>query len=865
MRFFCSLILMLVLLPTAVLAQDQNESEQPAQQRFSAEALIKEATLEFKNEQFQSAYQKARLARTISQRRGAKAREAKATNWMALSAMSLGRVTEAIPLFKQASALMRRAGSTEINRRIQINALERAGRLSRLIGNYEDALWCLEQTLELLRQTNNRVGTAMTLSNISAVYADTGDFAKATQTLDEALTLARNLRDKVLEKQILLRRLVVEKGRDNLPTARDFGEQALAIQLPPLSESATKKALLALIELHYQLGQVYAQLNQHEKALALYQQAMQRSRNVHIPQVLAFVYGEMAWSQLKTNAAADAIATAEQAFAALKQGGGNKHFASRIFYIRAEAHRALGQNAQALQSYRAAITALEEARALSIPTEISRAGIVASRHNVFADAIDFLLSQDNTAEALEIAETYHARAFLDVLAETGIKAEQPLNPAQKEEEENCFANIVNIQKELWQADLTPEIEQRLNTKLGDAERALESFQAKIRRATPRYASAHAPPLLKANALTENFLDNNTALIEFVVGEKKSFAWIIHRGTINAVTLPDGKIIENLVSQYRESFNGKINALTAQQAIVKQKSQAQILYQTIFQPLESHLATAKKIVIVPDGALAYLPFETLAANTTAPYLLEKFALSYAPSASALAALRTIKSEAKTSATGIIAFGDPFYGNNENQTATVRSNNFDLKQLPYTRTEVNAIAALFPVAERRVLLGANALEENVKAEPLHNFRYVHFAAHSSVDEENPARSGIVLSMQPDSKEDGVLQMSEVMRLKLNADLVTLSACRTALGKLLHGEGMIGLTRAFLYAGANSVVVSYWNVDDIATASLMKEFYQHLQNGTPKDEALRQAKLSLLNSDKRAWRHPYYWAAFVLIGEN
>lgn len=256
--------------------------------------------------------------------------------------------------------------------------------------------------------------------------------------------------------------------------------------------------------------------------------------------------------------------------------------------------------------------------------------------------------------------------------------------------------------------------------------------------------------------------------------------------------------------------------------------------------------------------------------TPTYLLERFAISYAPSASALAALQTIKPTRTIESKGFIAFGDPVYAKTGATNLDAHLNeaavrNFDLKQLPYTRTEVNEIAALFPPSERRVFLGLDAQEQTVKAASLQQYRYVHFAAHSHVDEEQPARSGIILSMLTDSKEDGMLQMSEVMRLKLQADLVTLSACRTGLGKLLNGEGIIGLTRAFFYAGADSVAVSLWNVNDIATAALMKSFYQSLQQGKAKDEALREAKLELLKGPQRAWRHPYYWAAFVLVGEH
>jgi CHAT domain-containing protein len=229
--------------------------------------------------------------------------------------------------------------------------------------------------------------------------------------------------------------------------------------------------------------------------------------------------------------------------------------------------------------------------------------------------------------------------------------------------------------------------------------------------------------------------------------------------------------------------------------------------------------------------------------------------------------------------LIAFGDPVYdreGADAGERSAARTTKsevlrlyaergFEFNRLPYTREEVTGIGALFPAAKRQVYLGAAAGEQAVKAENLGQYRYVHFAAHGYIDEEKPTRSGIVLSLYNDAREDGVLQMSEVMGLRLNADLVTLSACRTGLGKLVKGEGIIGLTRSFFHAGARSVVVSLWNVNDLATSELMKAFYQNLNRGLAKDEALRQAKLTLMKGGQRAWRHPYYWASFVLVGER
>jgi CHAT domain-containing protein len=192
-------------------------------------------------------------------------------------------------------------------------------------------------------------------------------------------------------------------------------------------------------------------------------------------------------------------------------------------------------------------------------------------------------------------------------------------------------------------------------------------------------------------------------------------------------------------------------------------------------------------------------------------------------------------------------------------------FSVARLPYTRDEVVAISRLFPISQQHVYLGDDAREETVKAEKLDNFRYIHFASHGFIDEAKPGRSGILLSRAPQSSEDGVLQMGEIMRLKMNADLVTLSACSTGLGKLVSGEGILGLTRAFFYSGARNVTVSLWNVNDSATAALMQAYYENLKRGLPKSASLRNAKLVLSRGKNVTWSQPYFWAAFVLVGEG
>ncbi|MBS1790176.1 MAG: CHAT domain-containing protein [Acidobacteria bacterium] len=864
------LIFVCLSLPNSARMQTRRRAISPANrqripsQSAELESLLKTIVRQLQIKHFPLAYQTAAKALSLSQQLGDKARQARATNLLAIAAFHTGHTNEAVRLFKLASLNADEAGINQL----QTSALMRAGSLLLMSGRYADALFCYQQNLQTFRRRQDPAGEARTLGQLGAVFAETGDFAQAKTNLEQALSLAQTAGDRETEAAVLRRLVAVEKERGNYQEALHYGQMA-----QPLVAKVPRT--FAHAELLYHLATVYAALNQQTKAIELFEKALAVVRPLKLPLPEALVLGDYAATQLKSGNASAARKMARQAIAMLQRSGGNKHLESSYHATLAEAYRALGQPDEALNSYRAALADIEAARVLSIPTEISRAGIVASRHQVFAGAISLLLSQSRNEEAFDVAESYHARAFLDVLAEVGLETDEELTLEQQEREDELFEQISTIQRQLWESDLAPEQETQLKQELAEAESALQLYRLKLRGADPRYTGVQAPPPITFARASTELPEKETALIEFVLGEERSFAWVLQSGKLAAIPLPSRRELEALVNAFRATISAKVNSATAPQAIAKLKIQSQPLYDKLFQPLESHLLGTRNLIIVPDGVLAYLPFESLIGNSKrgAPgFLLERFAISYAPSASALAALRTIKSNAPQT-DGFIAFGDPVYSKLESQSVDpveIRERKFDFQQLPYTRTEVNEIASLFPANERRVLLGAEADEARVKTEPLGKFRYVHFATHALVDEEYPARSAIMLSVPSadgtsNRTEDGALQMAEIMRLKLNADLVTLSACRTGLGRLLYGEGIIGLTRAFLYAGADSVVVSLWNVNDIATASLMKSFYKHLNQGLSKDDALRQAKLELLRSPQAAWRHPYYWAPFVLVGES
>jgi CHAT domain-containing protein len=256
----------------------------------------------------------------------------------------------------------------------------------------------------------------------------------------------------------------------------------------------------------------------------------------------------------------------------------------------------------------------------------------------------------------------------------------------------------------------------------------------------------------------------------------------------------------------------------------------------------------------------------------PYLIRQFAISYAPSASLLAELRN--ETRQTAPRSFIGFGDPVYQARAQDVivSTLRSATADrlnFQPLPYSRSEIDGIAQLFPKDDRELFFGEAATEENVKSpDRLSAYRLIHFSTHGYVNEERPRFSGLVLSLPASAastragkqSEDGLLAAYEIFNLKLKADLVVLSACETGLGKEIKGEGLMSLTRAFMYAGAPSVMVSLWNVNDETAADLMIRFYRHLQSGKTKSEALRQAQLETIRDNG----FPFFWAPFVLIGK-
>lgn len=916
----------------------QQPPQQPAQQPSAApapaqaqpapspdlaaqeDALIKKVNEEINVKgQFKEAEETAKQALELSQKMGDQKRVLVAMLYLGSAYYGQGRRPEALEVFQNAIVLARHTG----NQKGLSRALNNTAGVLGETGHYEESIGYLYQCLDVARALGDEPMQFTATLNVGHLYIRLGDPDKAEAPLLESLRIARGLKhsdlvsnpSKVATEMALRVLAEMEIARERFQPALNYLDQ--------VRESHPDNAQ-AQIELLNGFAVVHQRLREYQKAAQVLQEAMpiaEKADSAYYPQLVANL-GEALESLGQLN---EALASENRALAILRKTGGNPDDEWQIERRIGHIDRTLAKREEALAHYQNSIHTIELLRATALNTEGGLASFSARSQTVYGETADLLYEIHREPEALEMAERGRARAFLDMLAFSRTGLAEDLTPEQRKHEDAILTHISSVQKNLWKENIPPDEEKKLKAELTSAENDLEAFHVELRQSNPRYAGVQYPEPINVGLIQKNLLDSHTVLLEFLLGEKRSLVWVVSKQKLSVGVLPPRKEIEDEVVAYRKALTEKTSALTLQSSLSEIQRQGKNLYSALLQPVLNAIPPSSTLLIVPDGNLGYLPFESLVVgNRPAPsgevqplYLLDKFSIAYAPSASALAAVREASNGTAEQPKMLLAFGDPIaqtqrtVAKNAPANSATRSaetepapssataassatpvsassaadspatlvslsapdtvsaeyaeRGFSLTRLPFTRDEVLGISSLYPASQRQIYLGDDAREETVKSEKLDAYRYIHFASHGFIDESHPERSGILFSRAPNSSEDGVLQMGEIMRLKLNADLVTLSACSTGLGKLVNGEGVLGLTRAFFYAGARNVAVSLWNVNDSATATLMKSFYGNLNRGLPKSAALRQAKLSLLRGKNATWSQPYFWAPFILVGEG
>ena len=567
------------------------------------------------------------------------------------------------------------------------------------------------------------------------------------------------------------------------------------------------------------------------------------------------------------------------------------------FQILANVLRRMGRLEQAARYADLSIESLE-ARIAKLGGSQEEKGKFRGRNgDIYRDALRLQLELGRPREAFHLLERFRAQAFLALLAERDLAFAGDLPPELDQERRQLAVSY--DRNELRLAALDPEKDRKaieaLQREQVQLRRRRGEIAGEMRRTAPRLAALQHPQALTLEQVREA-LDPGTVMLSYSAGKEQTHLFIVTPGyELHVEILEIGRqALEKDVDRFRQLIDQTRAGSTLGAQGLDWFSRR--LYHLLVEPAEKWIAAGERIVLVPDGPLHLLPFAALT-RKDGRHLVEWKPLSTVLSGTVFAELKKQRRDARDAATAAepsswqwVAFGDPWFpprlargrpediGGPRLRSVSTRTQ-LPWKRLPQSRREIEEIAVLFPPGRRQTYLDREASEERAKAVG-RDARIVHFATHAFVDDRSPFDSGLVLSIPEElaeGRDNGLLQVWEIFEsVRLDADLVVLSACETGIGEIRGGEGIIGLTRAFQYAGARSVLASLWQVEDEATAELMQRFYRHLRSGKAKDEALRAAQLELIRSplrvpDGRGGRTernaaaPYFWAALQLVGDD
>jgi len=720
------------------------------------------------------------------------------------------------------------------------------------MGEERLALQHLEDAMKLFEDNGKLWGAAEVRLQLGRVYHSTGDDKKAIEYLNGAVASFRSLRMPVLESNTLRELGLVYDSVGDKDRALESYKSALPLRRA--SEDQREAAYLLCY-----IGHVYEELKDTTRSLQYYRDALQLSQRSADPVAEALIHNNLA-----------------------------HHY------------RNLSNLAGAKREVEAALGIIESQRTNVVSHDL-RTSYFATVRSTYEFYIDILMqmhkqnpSSEFDKEAFAVSEKARARSFLELLNEARAQGRDGIDPALLEKERELSESIntkAQLQVQLLM-DKRSEESNQICKELDDLVAELAQTRDKIRSANPR--AVNVPELLTLDEVQRRLLDDDTVLLEYVLGDERSYVWVATRASLLSFELAPRKEIETSARKLHELIVSRqmivgepVSTRTERQtnADAQIPSQADLLSKLILGPLAGKLEK-KRLLVVPDGALQYVPFQMLTTPETGGYLLQRYEIVNLPSASTLALLQSVAANRKPAVKSVAVLADPVFEADDPRVASNQKNNkrprsndvylamrdagisLDGVQIPRllaSGAEADGIIAAAPGYTGFKAVGFDANREFVLGSQLANYRIIHFATHGLINSERPELSGIVLSLFDNEghPQNGFLRLHDIYNLHLPADLVVLSACSTGLGKDVRGEGLIGLTRGFMYAGASGVIASLWKVEDDATAELMKHFYEALfQQGMSPAAALRHAQLTL--SQNKRWQSPYYWAGFVIQGQ-
>ncbi len=825
----------------------------------------------------------------------------------------MGREDEAIEIYRLAASTFRTLGLGDEEAAI----VNRISRVLRDSGRFQEAQAGYQRSLNAYRESGNRYGQAMVLNNMALLFKLAGETQKALDLYGRALALWREDRAIAEEAATLTNMggLYVAQGQyelalDPLQRAlelrRDAGDRnGEAITLgslgtayiglgePDVALDVHRRALeLRRSEggkageavAHNDLGNAFYELGELGESLASYERSLELFRELGDRRRAAIVEINVGWIHLDQRAPDPALECFERALPEFRRLNDRGSLAPTLFGI-ARAMALRNAWPEARRHAQEALEIVEFLRTGSL-SEAQRSSYLATKHHYYSFLIDVLMRLHHLqseggfdAQAFEVSERSSARGLLETLIEANADIRQGVDAALLDKERSLRARLnFEEQERLRLADSTDD--ERLAVLESDIRKTLLDYrelQAQIRASSPRYAALTQPRPLGLRQIQEEVLDDDTLLLEYSLGEERSYLWLVDSAGIETFELPGASQIEAKAQQAHRLLRYSAQPDVTVQARLVNAELSEILLGRVMDRIEK-----KRLLVVAPGALQYVPFGALPVPDgngvrQVPLLVDHEIVSL-PSASVLAVQRRELAQRRPAPKTIAVLADPVVqpddprivrsqddDGTEFVTTSPKYDAYNLRRLPHTRGEAQAIVRDVAEEQRLVELDFDADRQLVTSGGLSDYRIVHFATHGLLHARHPELSGIVLSLfDPQGRSrHGFLWAHEIYNLDLNADLVVLSACETALGREVRGEGLLGLTRGFMYAGAARVVVSLWRVSDRSTAELMTRFYRAmLHQGLSPAAALREAQLSMARDPR--WSAPYHWAGFVLQGE-
>lgn len=842
-----------------------------------------------------------------------------AFNSLGVIQFQLSRFSDALKSYEQAGRLFK-PGTFE-----QAIALGNSGAAQLNFGNLQKAVDAYNEALPAIKAEKNYSIEALFLNNIGKIY-ERADSPRAMEFYEQALAAALKTNDARAEATIRVNtggRLVDLQQYERAAAFFKRGIEIYESVKEPLAAAASYRALGSL---YLKSGNLEKAAENLEKALSLYRAGGERIGEVNTLRLLGALSAERG----------DIAAALENLNQALSLARALEIRQSEALILHNTARLYLRTNRlpEALKACEAALAIVEDLR-LNLVNQSLREASSASLRQYYELYIHVLqklgeesgggaASEDYAARSLEASDRARARSLLQLLAETraDIRAGVDAKLLERERELAVLLKTKSEQQSrLLSRGANAEQKAAIAAELSQLSDEYENVRSRIRRQSPSYAALTQPKPLTAKEIRA-LLDKDTILLEYALGEAGSFVWLVTPESVSTYKLPEREKIEAAARRYYELISARSerpaaseNALQKEARLKTADRQAaeasRALGEILFGRIKEKIGGKKRIVVVAEGALQYVPFAALSISEANSPLVAEHEIINLPSASTLAVLRETTANRPAAGQTIAVFADPVFSPSDprvtagrqrqqaknrqpgKQTTAQSSDNslaldepalraFEevseseaasetgaaaiIPRLPFSRREAEAVLRLAPSGAALKAVDFDASLAAVTGKNLAEYKIVHFATHGFLNSKNPELSGLVLSLvdRGGKETDGFLRLGDIYNLRLTAtELVVLSACRTALVKYISGEVLIGLARGFMYAGSPRVVASLWKVDDAATAELMKRFYDYLLNRKLRPaEALRAAQIEMSQSER--YGAPYFWAAFTLQGE-